>query len=61
MTVISVFLGGKTPDPHAKGRSYAEIMGEVAIQNAKVGCTDGQITVLFDLLRPTRAIKSPRK
>lgn len=27
--------GGKTPDPHAKGRSYAEIMGDVHLRNAK--------------------------
>ncbi|CAF2070881.1 unnamed protein product [Rotaria magnacalcarata] len=27
--------GGKTPDAQSKGRSYAEIMGEIAIKNAK--------------------------
>ncbi|CAF5150762.1 unnamed protein product, partial [Rotaria magnacalcarata] len=26
---------GKTPDAQSKGRSYAEIMGEIAIKNAK--------------------------
>ncbi len=35
--IIIVFcLGGKTPDPQSKARSYAEIMGEVAVRNAKV-------------------------
>ncbi|CAF3643494.1 unnamed protein product [Adineta steineri] len=27
--------GGKTPDPQSKARSYAEIMGEVVVRNAK--------------------------
>jgi hypothetical protein len=34
-----IYLGGKTPDPQAKGRSYAEIMGEVTLRNAKVWLT----------------------
>ncbi len=31
-----IYLGGKTPDPQSKARSYAEIMGEVNVRNAKV-------------------------
>ena len=31
-----IYLGGKTPDPSAKGRGYADIMGEIHVRNAKV-------------------------
>jgi hypothetical protein len=31
-----ICLGGKTPDPQSKARTYAEIMGEINVRNAKV-------------------------
>ena len=45
VTDFLVCLGGKTPDPHAKGRGYAEIMGEVVLRNAKVGLSGKSVTL----------------
>jgi len=41
LMIISIWfiIGGKTPDPQSKARSYAEIMGEIAVRNAKVRFT----------------------